>query len=475
MDPLTLSLILQSFAEGTQKGIGQAIQAGSTIDRLSPEQKTRMKQLERQQALGMLGMDKAQQQQILSQQLQPVQTSLREAMQAQAQQQQIGDIGQGSAFRGQQALLEGASQARTRATQSAQQQIAELDELAKARQLAELQQYKAQQQQNRKAVGQIASGLLAGGATAAAGISSAETAAGQIKLREKAMESALQQMTKSAVEKAQKTPGSNDFNKEGIETLQSLDPAGVNQNLTSAEVEKILDEDIAEGNTQQIKQQQAQQQKTQQQLENEKYARLPDGTVVRRENLTPQQTEQILDEVVTEPTQPVSVYQGEAPIITGDPNAQARQIVPPDIYVDPDAEARRRFNFIIGESNRSMQGIPAMQYANTGTAAGMVPYISGVPVGQTMGQQVSAQNQAPSQIPIAPDPQQVITQQFPTEIFQKVPHWAGPGKTEVTRDPTTGQITRVVFIRSSDGQVWDTDKNMDLDQALIDLGNIEIK
>jgi hypothetical protein len=96
MDPLTLSLILQSFAEGTQKGIGQAIQAGSTIDRLSPEQKTRMKQLERQQALGMLGMDKAQQQQILSQQLQPVQTSLREAMQAQAQQQQIGDIGQGS-------------------------------------------------------------------------------------------------------------------------------------------------------------------------------------------------------------------------------------------------------------------------------------------------------------------------------------------------------------------------------------------
>ena len=149
--------------------------------------------------------------------------------------------------------------------------------------------------------------------------------------------------------------------------------------------------------------------------------------------------------------------------------------MPPDIYVDPDAEARRRFNFIIGESNRSMQGIPAMQYANTGTAAGMVPYISGVPVGQTMGQQVSAQNQAPSQIPIAPDPQQVITQQFPTEIFQKVPHWAGPGKTEVTRDPTTGQITRVVFIRSSDGQVWDTDKNMDLDQALIDLGNIEIK
>jgi hypothetical protein len=433
MDPLTLSLILQSVAEGTQKGIGSAIQAGSTIDRLSPEQKTRMKQLERQQALGMLGMDKAQQQQILSQQLQPVQTSLREAMQAQAQQQQIGDIGQGSAFRGQQALLEGASQARTQATQSAQQQIAELDELAKARQLAELQQYKAQQQQNRKAIGQIASGLLAGGATAAAGISSAETAAGQIKLREKAMESALQQMTKSAVEKAQKTPGSNDFYKEGIETLQSLDPAGVNQNLTPKQVEEILDEDLGEESI--------------------------------RPYIQPQQGIQ---------SSTVPVDQGEAPIFTGDPNAQARQIVNPELFIDPDAQARRNFNFILGESNRTMQGIPAMQYANTGTAAGMVPFMSGVPVGQALGQQVSAQNQAP-QMPVVPDPQQVITEKFPTEIFQKVPRWAGPGKTEVTRDPTTGQITRVIFIRGSDGKRFDTNTNIKLSAALQDLESMEIK
>ena len=433
-----MSLILQSLAEGAQKGIGSAIQAGSTIDRLSPEQKTRMKQLERQQALGMLGMDKAQQQQILSQQLQPVQTSLREAMQAQAQQQQIGDIGQGSAFRGQQALLEGASQARTRATQSAQQQIAELDELAKARQLAELQQYKAQQQQNRKAVGQIASGLLAGGATAAAGISSAETAAGQIKLREKAMESALQQMTKSAVETAQKTPGSNDFNKEGIETLQSLDSAGVNQNLTPAEVEKILDEDIAEGNTQQIKQQQAQQQKTQQQLINEKYARLPDGTYVRRESLTPEQVQQIQNQVVTEPTQPVPVYQGEAPIFTGDPNAQPRQIIP-----DPDAELRRRFNFIIGESNRTMQGIPAMQYANTGTAAGMVPYFSGVPVGQTLGQQVPAQTQAPAEIPVTASQPSTPPVQPLESSTPKTPYWAR--SSTVIRD-NNGNIIGLRFV-----------------------------
>ena len=406
MDPLTLSLILQSVAEGTQKGIGSAIQAGSTIDRLSPEQKTRMKQLERQQALGMLGMDKAQQQQILSQQLQPVQTSLREAMQAQAQQQQIGDIGQGSAFRGQQALLEGASQARTRATQSAQQQIAELDELAKARQLAELQQYKAQQQQNRKAIGQIASGLLAGGATAAAGVASAETAAGQIKLREEAMKSALQKMTKSAVETAQKTPPSNDFNSEAMEAL------GIN-----------------------------------------------------------------INQPVNQPVPPSVLDEGEAPIITGDSTAQAQQIVNPELFIDPNAQARQRpemtaqdiLNFIFNQSNQASSAIPALQNVDVTGMGGFIPLMAGVRAGRptVVGTPVRPREQAeaPAPIPVTAlpsPPPQVQPLESPTPV---TPVWAR--SSTVIRD-NNGQIIGLKFVTTG-GRTIETQPG-DLNWNLQEVG-----
>ena len=73
MDPATLALIL-----GAAGKAGQGIMTGtSQIDRLSPEQKNRMKELERNQALGLLGLDEAQQQRILNQQLQPVQAAER--------------------------------------------------------------------------------------------------------------------------------------------------------------------------------------------------------------------------------------------------------------------------------------------------------------------------------------------------------------------------------------------------------------
>ena len=88
----------------------------------------------------------------------------------------IGDVGQGATFRGQQALLEGASRARTQATSAAQQQIAELDELAKARQLNEMAQLKQQQQQNRMATAQLVAGIVGGGTEIAAGIAGSEEA-----------------------------------------------------------------------------------------------------------------------------------------------------------------------------------------------------------------------------------------------------------------------------------------------------------
>ena len=155
MTGLEIALIL-----GAAGKAGQGIMTGaSQIDRLTPEQKNRMKELERNQALGLLGLDEAQQQQILNQQLQPVQAAEREAFSRQAQQQQIADIGQGAAFRGQQALLEASAQARSQATQRAQDVITERDALEEAAQLRELAQIKAQRQQNLEGIAQIAGGV----------------------------------------------------------------------------------------------------------------------------------------------------------------------------------------------------------------------------------------------------------------------------------------------------------------------------
>ena len=162
MDPRILALIAQAAGE-TVAGVGGGV---SKIDWLSPEQRNKMKELERQQALGLLGLDEAAQQRILSQQLQPVQALGRQATQQAQQSQLIGDVGQGAAFR-QQAAQQGAlQQATIDATQRGQEQIAQMDELARARQLAEMRALQKQRQKTKEGITDIV-GSLAGGAAMA--------------------------------------------------------------------------------------------------------------------------------------------------------------------------------------------------------------------------------------------------------------------------------------------------------------------
>lgn len=194
MDPATLALIL-----GAAGKAGQGIMTGtSQIDRLSPEQKNRMKELERNQALGLLGLDEAQQQRILNQQLQPVQAAEREAFSRQAQQQQIADIGQGAAFRGQQALLEGAGRARSEATQRAQDVITERNALEEASQLRELAQIKAQRQMNLQGIAQIAGGV---GDAALMGLGTSMAMKEAQGLEDKMLKAATEQQTKQVESK----------------------------------------------------------------------------------------------------------------------------------------------------------------------------------------------------------------------------------------------------------------------------------
>ena len=170
MDPRILALIAQAAGE-TVAGVGGGV---SKIDWLSPEQRNKMKELERQQALGLLGLDEGAQQRILNQQLQPVQALGRQATQQAQQSQLIGDVGQGAAFR-QQAAQQGAlQQATIEATQRGQQQTAQMDELARARQLAEMRSLQKQRQKNKEGITDIV-GSLAGGAAMAGQIGMAKT------------------------------------------------------------------------------------------------------------------------------------------------------------------------------------------------------------------------------------------------------------------------------------------------------------
>ena len=154
MDPLMLMLLSAGLKAGQS-----AVTGAGQIDLLSAEEKNRQKELERRLALGELGLDEASKQQIMGQQMGPQQAAEREAFSRQAQQQQIADIGQGSAFRGQQALLEAGAIGRASATQRGQDVITERDVLAEAAQLREIDRLKAQRQQNMAGAGMIIGGV----------------------------------------------------------------------------------------------------------------------------------------------------------------------------------------------------------------------------------------------------------------------------------------------------------------------------
>ena len=137
---------------------------------------------------------------------------IREAQQAQG----IGDVGQGAAFR-QQAAQQGALQEATvRATQAAQEQISDMDRIARAEQLAQLQGYKQQRQQNIQGVTDIVSSLLGGGADVSAAI--------DVGQQRKIYEDALRGETKEAQRRALRKiapPKSKEFEDDLIDAVRA--------------------------------------------------------------------------------------------------------------------------------------------------------------------------------------------------------------------------------------------------------------
>ena len=138
MDPILGGVILEGFSRGA-KGY-QTYSAQK--DLFDEDAAKRLKELERMEAINMLGGDI---QTYQSQQMTPVQGAMREARERMAQDISSQDLSSGAYFRGQQAMTEAAGKERAAAQQRSQEQYrreeeinrAELDSLRKRKQMAD--------------------------------------------------------------------------------------------------------------------------------------------------------------------------------------------------------------------------------------------------------------------------------------------------------------------------------------------------
>ena len=231
MTGLEIALMLKAIAAGVQ-GVSTGAATLQGIDRLSSDEKNRMKELERNQALGLLGLDEAQEQRILNQQLQPVQASLREALDRQQQRGLIDDVGQGATARGEAALLEAQNKSKAAALETARDQITELDQLEKAAQQRELAALQRRQIENRQ---RLAAGLgqVTGATVSAVGdAAGAGEMAASIRAREAAL---LKNLAEETAENLSKEQNDEYVEMLGVDMTEVVPAETKKQDSTSAE------------------------------------------------------------------------------------------------------------------------------------------------------------------------------------------------------------------------------------------------
>ena len=188
-----LELALLGGAIGGLSKAGQTFGAAQDL-RLTPEQKKRLEELQRRAAAEELGMTAAERELFRTRALTPVQGAEREAMARFGASQAVGDIGQGAAFRQQQALKETSEAARAQIKQAEIQQAA-LDEQRRRQELDRLQA----QQQQRKTMERQAALQLVGT------VGEAATVAGEKKYADELYEKRLKQLSDNAANTIGKT------------------------------------------------------------------------------------------------------------------------------------------------------------------------------------------------------------------------------------------------------------------------------
>jgi hypothetical protein len=169
-----LELALLSGLGGSLiKGISGAYGAGGAAAdlKLSEEQKRRLKELERMEAEDAFGMSAADRDVYSTRVMSPVQTAEREALARFGASQAVGDIGQGAAFRQQQALKQTGEAARAEAQRAVAEKEASVAQ-AQQQQLEQLRQQELQRKaMERQAVmsmlGAVGEGVAQAGGVAA--------------------------------------------------------------------------------------------------------------------------------------------------------------------------------------------------------------------------------------------------------------------------------------------------------------------
>lgn len=175
MTGLELAILAGAGKALLKGGIGAASQFGTAQDlKLTPEQEKRLRELERMQSRNALGMTQGERELYRSQAMSPVQAAEREVMARFGAAQNIADIGQGTAFRQQQAMSEASQAARGQVSQAVAQRDAQV-----AQQQQEEQARLQEQQRQVQALERQAALSLVGG------IGEAVTGAASVKAEEK--------------------------------------------------------------------------------------------------------------------------------------------------------------------------------------------------------------------------------------------------------------------------------------------------
>ena len=175
--------LLSGLGGSLIKGVSGAIGASGAAEdlKLTEEQRRRLKELERMEAEEAFGMSDQDRQIYSTQVMSPVQTAEREALARFGASQAVGDIGQGAAFRQQQALKQTSEAARA----EAQRAVAERDAAVAQQQQQQLAMMR-QQELQRKAMEREAVMSLLG--AAGEGLAQAGGIAAKMKFAEETYE-----------------------------------------------------------------------------------------------------------------------------------------------------------------------------------------------------------------------------------------------------------------------------------------------
>ena len=182
------------------KLVGTGTQSLSTLGqandlRLTPEQKRRLKDLERLAARDEFGMTEGEREIFRTRAMNPVQTAEREALARFRASQNIADIGQGSTFRQQQALKQTSEAARAQIAQAEAQRDAEIARQQQLERDRLLQQQRQASALERQAALQLIGGL---GETVSEGLS----VVGEKKMMDEMYDRKIKQMKESGQETA---------------------------------------------------------------------------------------------------------------------------------------------------------------------------------------------------------------------------------------------------------------------------------